>query len=170
MFREPEPVVRLTRPSDINNVTMMDLKCYDYPMPMKDWQERIQGSGEVGQARIVVVEVKYVPAGFAMWSIDENQVGLLHRLGVLPQFRRRHIGTVLMAAFLRHCAENHCDKVRAVIPSINCKPGDPDDVSAFLKFTGWKASGEVLSNYRVMYGDLVDGYVFERRTDVSITR
>ena len=169
MFQQ-EPVVRLTRPSDINNVTMMDLKCYHYPMPMKDWQERIQGSGQVGQARIVVVEVKYNAAGFAMWSIDENQVGLLHRLGVLPQYRRRHIGMVLMAAFLRHCAENHCDKVRCVVPSLHCKPGDPDDVSAFLMRCGWKTTGEIIPDYKQMYGDMIDGYVFERRTDEPIAR
>lgn len=159
-----EPVVRLTRPDDINDVTMMDLRCYPYPMPMKEWQERIQGSGKQDQARIIVVEVYRKAAGFAMWNIDENHVGWLCRLGVLPPYRRKKLGCVLMASCVKHCADNHCDKIKAVVPSIHCKPGDPDDVSAFLHYCGFKATGEILYGYCVMYGDETDGYVFERDT------
>ncbi|MCI0564661.1 MAG: GNAT family N-acetyltransferase [Nitrososphaera sp.] len=159
-----EPVVRLTRPGDINSVTRMDLKCYPYPMPMQEWQERIKGSGEKDQARIIVVELYREPAGFAMWNINDEHVGFLCRLGVLPKYRRQKVGTLLMASCLKHCQENHCDKVKLVVPSIHCQPGDPDDVSAFLTACGFKTTKEILYNYCVMYGDQIDGYVFERGT------
>lgn len=170
MLYQREPVIRLTRPTDINAVTMMDLKCYPYPLEMKQWQELLSGSGKQNHARVVVVEAKGVAVGFAVWSIrQENMVGLLHRLGVLPQYRRRQFGTLLMAAYIKHCQENQCDKVRVIVPSIHCDPGDPDDVSAFLNTCGFKTTGEILPDYRVMYGDEVDGYVFERGTH-AITR
>ena len=164
MLYTREPVIRLTRPSDINTVSSMDLKCYHYPISMEEWKEKIEGTGKQDSARIIVVEIRRQPVGFAMWSIDNEMTGHLHRLGVLPALRRRNLGTLLMTSFVKHCNENHCEMVRCVVPSLQCQPGDPDDVSAFLNACGFKPNGEVLHDYRQMYGDLVDGYVFTRGT------
>lgn len=166
-----EPVVRLTRPSDINSVTFMDAQCYAYPIELKTWQEHIKGSGKDDEARIVVIEAYHKPMGFAMWKVEDN-VGKLYRLGVLPKYRRRGLGSVLMRAFLRNCAEKVddsglpcCHEVNVVVPHIHCNTGDEDDVYQFLLHCGFKPTGEVLHDYRVMYGDDVDGYVFGRKTD-----
>jgi len=161
--------IRLSRPNDINSITDMDLKCYPYPLEMSEWQEKIKGSGNKDYARIVVAEYGPMPLGFAMWSADLEHVGQLHRLGVLPQFRRKGLGTLLLAACNSHCRENQCDVLRTIVPSLHCQPGDPDDVSVFLTRTGFRATGKVLHSYRIMYGDEVDGYEFERRTDNAIT-
>ena len=41
-------------------------------------------------------------------------------------------------------------------------PGDPDDVTEFLDYMGFKATGEIRYDFCVMYGDSVDGFIFER--------
>lgn len=171
-----EPVVRLTRPGDINSVTAIDLKCYHYPLPMKEWQALINGSGKQGQARIVVTEVYRASAGFAMWSVDEDRICNLHRVGVLPKFRRNGLGTVLVAACVRHCFETNktgkedlIKTARVVVPDIHCSPGDPDDVSAFLSSCDFKPTGKIIPEFKTMYGQPVDGYVFERGTNHAVT-
>jgi len=165
-----EPVVRLTRPDDINAIKAMDLKCYHYPLPMKSWQALINGSGKKDQARIVMTEVYRKPAGFAMWAADESgDFCTLHRVGVLPKFRRNGLGTVLVAACVRHCFENDIAKVRVIVPDIHCCPGEVDDVSGFLNACDFKTTGEIISEFKTMYGDLVDGYVFERGTHYAVT-
>ena len=39
-----EPEVRLTRPTDINTIRDLDIKCYDYPLEMDDWKELLNNS------------------------------------------------------------------------------------------------------------------------------
>ena len=165
-----EPIVRLTRPDDINSITTIDLKCYHYPMSMKSWQELLNGSGKRGQARVVVTEVYRKPAGYAMWTFDEDHTGILHRVGVLPKFRRNGIGTVLVAAALKHSFENHVDTMRITVPDIHCCPGDVDDVSAFLNACEFNTTGEIVPEFKTMYGELVDGYVFQRGTHALTKR
>ena len=58
-----EPVIRLVRPDDMNKLQTLDLKCYQFPMPLKEWQQRLKGSGKKDEARIVVCEVFQAVAG-----------------------------------------------------------------------------------------------------------
>lgn len=147
----------------------MDLKCYHYPLELPAWQKLINGSGKKDQARIVVVEVHRQPAGFAMWANDLDDTTTLHRVGVLPKFRRHGLGLVLVAACVRHSFENHIPVVRVIAPHIHCCPGHEDDVSAFLAACDFKPSGEIINNFKVMYGEYVDGYVFKRGTHYAVT-
>ena len=163
-----EPVIRLTRPNDINTLKALDLKTHQYPMPLEEWQKRINGSGKKDEARIVVCEVSKIAVGFAMWSIDfEQKFSHLLRLGVLPDFRGRGIGRVLVHKCAQHSHENQCEKIKIVVPHVNCCPGDPDDVSTFLGKVEFHATGEIIHNWRVMYGDDIDGYIFERSLYVT---
>jgi GNAT superfamily N-acetyltransferase len=162
-----EPLIRLTRPDDISKLQTIDLKCYQYPLSMKAWQEYVNGSGKAGKARIVICQVYQTAAGYAMWQVDQEHTSTeVLRLGVLPKFRRNKLGTLLMEACVRDSQKNRCDKVRILVPHIHCRPGDPDDVSAFLGVCGFKASGKCISDWRQMYGEWVDAYEFERKLDV----
>lgn len=161
-----EPLVRLVRPTDINNLTVMDLKCYHYPMTLEDWKQKIKDKKT--NTQIIIVEFRRHPVGFAMWSVEqlENEyVGKILRLGVLPQYRRKHFGKLLLTFIFKYLRDWKCNKVQIVVSSLHCLPGDPDDVSEFLTKCGFQTTGEVVSEFKWMYGDLVDGYIFERNTD-----
>lgn len=86
------PSVRLTRPTDINYIRDLDAKCYAYPLSNDNWKQLINGSGKMGQARVVVIEVDRVPVGFAVWNTEELTRGgraydycYIIRLGVIPK-------------------------------------------------------------------------------------
>ena len=77
----PEPIIRLVRPSDINAVQALDLKCYHYPMPLEMWQEKCKASGKDGEAKVVVCQAASIPIGFCMWIVDkEHDSGMVLRL------------------------------------------------------------------------------------------
>lgn len=165
----PEPVIRLVRPDDMNKLQTLDLKCYQFPIPLQEWQERLKGSGKDDEARIVICEVYQTVAGFAMWSVDKDHDGShLIRLGVIPRFRMNGLGRLLVQACVRDTRKHGCEFIRTVVPHIHCYPGDEDDVSVFLSRCDFfpATHNGVLHDYREMYGQPVDGYVFERKIDV----
>ena len=157
-----EPLIRLTRPTDINALCDLDLKTYHYPLPMARWKELVGMYGKPTEPRVVVVEIMRKPAGFAMWQVVDEDVTRIIRLGVLPRARFKGLGTTLINDCIAQCQTQKTDRLRIVIPDIHCHPGDPDDVSGFLSKTGFHPTGEVISEHARMYGDWRDGYVFER--------
>jgi len=162
-----DPIIRLSRPSDINNIVSLDSKCYVYPFKMKDWQNIVEKSGRDGEPRVIMLEVLDRPVGFSMWRLGgEEKVTKILRLAVLETHRTIGLGRLLVAACHRGSALSGMDKMRLTVPDIHCCPGDPDDVSVFLSKTGFAATGEIVRDFKEMYGDPVDGYVFEREVGV----
>lgn len=167
----PEPIIRLTRPTDINALKDLDIKSYHFPLELEDWQARISGSGKPNESMIVVTEVYKKPVAYAMWNVDKEHNGIyLERLGVLPKFRRNGLGSRLVNRCMQHGYDQFCEEVRVIVPSIHCFPGHPDDVSAFMNFNGFKTNGEIVHDMRKMYGQTVDGYIFVRKIDVNPSR
>jgi GNAT superfamily N-acetyltransferase len=162
MYQSPEPVVRLTRPSDNNALADLDLKCYDYPYSNERWKELAGESGKKKKPRVVVLEVLRKPAGYAVWNYLDEDTAKIIRLGVKPGWRRKGLGSVLLGKIIHHSQIEKADKLQVIIPDIHCIKGDPDNVSGFLAKTNFTATGEVIEGYRYMYGEWRDGYVFER--------
>jgi GNAT superfamily N-acetyltransferase len=167
----PEPIIRLTRPTDINALKDLDLKSYHYPLELDQWQERIHGSGKPDESKIVVTEVYNKPVAYAMWNVDKEHNGIhLERLGVLPNFRLNGLGRRLALRCLQEGYDQFCEEVRTIVPSVHCRPGEPDDVSVFLNKCGFKPNGQIVHDMRKMYGKTVDGYIFVRQIDVNPRR
>lgn len=166
-----EPTIRLTRPDDINKLRTLDLKCYQYPMPLEEWQARVKGSGQNNEARIVLCEVMHMPSGFCMWNIDiKTMIARILRMGVLPKFRMNGIGRLLIENAVLDARKNQCDKIIVSVPHIHCKPQDADDVSVFLTRCNFSPNGNVIHEWCQMYGNMVDGYEFERKLDAFAPR
>lgn len=157
-----EPIVRLTRPSDVNALSTLDLKTYHYPLELKKWKELAGQSGKPTEPKVVVVEIVRKPVGFALWQeLDEN-VSRIIRLGVLHKCRFHGLGRLLIEKVVLHSQTAKKDRLRVVLPDIHCLPGDPDDVSGFLSKVGFHTTGEVVTDHCRMYGEWREGYVFER--------
>jgi hypothetical protein len=166
------PVVRLRRPSDMGVLTTLDLKTHQYPMPMSEWQDRVDKQ----DTRIILVEVYHKPVGFCMWATNEEEnLAWILRIGVLPgDLRRQGLGSLLVEAVVRHSMgvkddEGHplINRIQIVVPSTNCRD-DEDNVTKFLAYNKFYATGEILEDYRKMYGDYVDGYFFERQLNATL--
>lgn len=163
MHQDSPTVIRLTRPNDINTITQLDLKCYDYPWPLTKWQETINDNGKNNAGRLVLMEVNKKPGGFALWQIGLDQIARILRFGVLPKYRNKGYGTVLMN-YVKVFCQGHVsqpDKIQIIVPHLSCIPGDPENVFHFLNKCGFRATGQVEKDYAYMYGELVEGYYFE---------
>jgi len=153
-----DTIIRISRPDDVNKLRDLDMKCYPYPQDMDFWRAVSQDENTT----IIILEVVHQAAGFAVWSYGGKEA-TIHKLGVHPKYRRKGLGRLLVAACYRHVKDRGCDTISLVIPHIHCCPGDEDDVSVFLNKTGFTATGKVLTDFRIMYGSKVDGYIFARK-------
>ena len=166
-----EPVIRLTRPTDINALKDLDLKSYQYPLDLEEWQSRITGSGKPNESKIIITEVFRKPVAYAMWSVDHEHKGIwLERLGVLPKYRLAGLGSRLVQSCLEDGHDKFCEEARVIAPSIYCEPGNEDDISVFLNKCGFNPNGEIVHDMRKMYGERVDGYIFVRKISVNPPR
>lgn len=160
-----KPQVRLTRPQDVNTLTHLDLKCYQYPVGLQGWQEFMKGVDSTN--RIVLLEVGKEAVGFAAYELVEQVGGESYvnitRLGVQPRDRRKGYGTILLNNIENSARRMKADGLCILVPELHCTPGDPDDVLGFLTNAGFKASGAIEYNCKRMYGEWVDGYYFIRR-------
>jgi GNAT superfamily N-acetyltransferase len=131
---------------------------------MEQWQMLVQDSGQDGKARVIIVELEAgfnsQALGYAVWQRFEGDF-LLLRLGVVKQHRRRGIGQLLFDTVLKDARKRNIPKIKVTIPEIYCLPGDPDDVSAFLSSMGFRATGEILTNWKFMFGKTYDGILWE---------
>lgn len=157
------PQLRLSKPGDINDLTTLDLKCYHYPLNMTSWRELLRESGKPMRGRVTVAEYGRYKIGFAVWlNLDKETIEIM-RLGVHPDYRRRGIGSLLLSKIMADAQHQQAKTLRITAPDIHCEPGHPDDVSDFLINSGFKTTGEVVSDFKRMYGDMVEGYIFEMR-------
>ena len=169
-----EANVRLSRPNDINVIRDLDIKCYDYPLEMAEWQDLLNTSGQDNQARCVLVEAYRKPLGFAVWKILPPEAGVnvqvcfLYRLGVRPTVRQKGLGRLLLKTCEAHATRMQADVIRTTVPDFKCKSGDPDDVSGFLSASGFMATGHIVDQYKFMYGKWVDGYIFEKQISSGV--
>ena len=162
-----QPVIRLSRPTDINNLRDLDIKCYDYPLNMDQWKTLVESSGKSGEARCVLVEYQSAigsnkPIGFGVWKFHEGDY-LILRVGTVKPYRRKGIGKLIVDTILKDANKKGIKVVKITAPDLQCRPGDPDDVSAFLIACGFKANGKILTDWKFMFGKYRDGYEFEMR-------
>jgi len=141
---------------DISVVRDLDVKCYFYPVPQEGWAHALVDSSCV----VNMVKIGARPIGFSILEpYGENL--RIHRLGVIKRFRGLGAAKRLLhrAEDLRSATKS--SSLETVIPEIQCLPGDPDDVSTFLKFQGFQATG-IKRDFFSMYGRKYDGFIFER--------
>lgn len=153
--------IRLSRPTDIGNLVALDLKTYQYPLSMADWQKLVKTSGQDKEPRVVVIEVSKKAVGFATWEMKEKVCQIV-RIGVLQRYRLKGYGRKLVEQCVMEAVRSRKKKLRISIPEIRCVPDDDDNIVGFLNATGFKPTGEVVENFGVYYGDMVDAYIFER--------
>lgn len=157
------PLLRLSRPSDLADLKALDIKCYHYPITNDGWQDLLKKSGKVDASSVIIAEYSRQRIGFAVWwNLDEDSIEIM-RLGVHPYYRRKGVGSLLLAKILSDTRHLGASTIQLTAPSVHCCPGDKDDISEFLISSGFKATGEIIEDFKVMYGDLVDGYIFKMR-------
>jgi len=142
---------------DLTALKDLDLKTYHYPLSDEAWKRALVDSPCV----VYTLRISRTHIGYMVAEPKELKLSV-HRLGIVPKYRGMGGGKRLLKRVDELAHDTSYTHLQAVIPDIHCIPNDPDNVSLWLKFQGFKAT-KVLSNYFYMYGDYRDGYLFERK-------
>jgi len=156
-----DPIIRVCRATDINELANMDNKCYEYPYTLEDWQALAPAAGKKDHPRAVLIEAMRRNVGFMLWQYLSEETAQLIKLGILPSFRRNGLGQLLMESFVSTCIRENMKTATITVPEINCCPGEPDDCSVFLNKMGFTTTGVIVPNFAYMYGEQVEGFQFE---------
>lgn len=151
---------------DVNYIKDIDMKSYQYPWPHERWVTL--SKDETYYWCVASRDVE--PVGFAVWRDIQFEVPRLkftptisiERLAVKPFDRGEGIGTALLSYIYEYAEDHFFNRVVTVVPEINCLPGDPDDISAWLLLQGFKAERPILRNCAYRYGEFVDCYLFAK--------
>jgi GNAT superfamily N-acetyltransferase len=141
---------------DLSILKDIDLRSNFYPLEDDAWAYAVVD----GQCANYGASIGKVMVGFAL--AEQSESLLIMRLCVRPNYRHNGVGSKLMDKMVSLAHDLHVPTLSITIPEIHCFPGDPDDVSLWLKWKGFRAT-KVLKNIYYMYGDTIDGFRFERK-------
>lgn len=141
---------------DLTLIRDLDVRTYFYPLTNDGWAYVFNDNACV----VYLCTIGKRSIGFMILEPSGNNMRL-HRLGILRQFRGLGAAKLLMRKAEEFRAATKSAALEVTVPEIHCAPGDPDDVSVFLKWQGFKATG-VKTDFYSMYGRKYDGFVFER--------
>jgi len=150
---------------DINAMFEVDLRAYDYPLSYLDIKDLLMSKEHFC---VISADDKHNVTGFAVFK-KYAAMGYLEivRIGVMPKRRHEGIGKALLQAGDDYASDNRLHEMFVVVPETKCLPGDPDDVSRWLKWSGFKAVTPLLRDAFTMYGSPVDGIKFVRSVHVA---
>ncbi|OGN96977.1 MAG: hypothetical protein A2Z77_00575 [Chloroflexi bacterium RBG_13_51_36] len=141
---------------DLDTLRDLDMRCYFYPVPEVGWSHALLDSACV----VNMVKLSNRPLGYSI--VEPLGKGLrIHRLGVLKKFRGIGVAKRLLHKAEDMRRDTGADALTIMVPEIHCLPGDPDDVSGYLKSQGFLAYATQLDAFR-MYGRKYDGIIFKR--------
>jgi len=154
-----EPIIRKFLDQDINYVMDIDLKSYFTPFTLDEWR----AIADDATCELLVATCEGVPVGVVIWRKNRKEKeGEIVRLGVKPCERNSGIGSQLLEAVEYEALRVRLDKLYMVVPEVKCSPGDPDDVSVWLRVNGFRATLPIIPAVTQMYGRSIDGYRFEK--------
>jgi GNAT superfamily N-acetyltransferase len=147
------PVIRGAQARDINYLIDIDIKSYHFPWSVGQWRKFAGGK----MCSILLATIKAEPVAVCAWKKSGKDAEIL-RLATKPAYR----GLGAASLLLYTVESTKLQKVSIIIPEINCFPGQPDDISAWLLSRGYQATVPILKDYFHMYGKHYDGFKFVR--------
>jgi GNAT superfamily N-acetyltransferase len=135
----------------------IDLKCFDDVWAKEYWLQWFQDSKV-----IYIACIAGVPVGLAACE-QSNQGILVEKLCVKPLYRRLGVArNLLLAVHLQALNYENKVPVHIVVPELWLYPG-PDNISGWVKHTGFKATKPILPDYFCIIGESINGIkcVFE---------
>ena len=141
---------------DLGALKYIDLKASIYPATSEMWTYAVVEGNCINFG----VQFGTLLVGFIITEQEKTELRIL-RLKISPAFRSYGLEEELVAKAESLARDLHANKLSKVIPELHCIPGDPDDESYLWTGMGFKAT-KIIPDAFVMYGDLVDGFKFER--------
>lgn len=145
---------RASTQDDAHYLLDIDLKCFDLAWTPDDWREASE------KCFATVATSKKTPIAMAVfWRSPDNDIEIL-RLGVKPEFRRSGIARQLIRNCMTYARECNAFEIRMLLPESRLCPGEPDDLSVWLRKTGFRATLPLHKDAFTFYGRSEDGVAF----------
>ncbi len=154
--------MNIATPLDKQNLALlqsMDYRTYAYAYDPGDYQQM----AKKGTMLSCLAMVDSKPVGFSIWERGpRGKPAYIVRFGVLPNMRRKKIGTQMLSWVMVDLKNHGKRTVKTALSHVTCLgPGDPDDVSGFMIRVGFKWTSTIEKVF-FEYGCWEDGIVFER--------
>jgi len=143
------------RPEDMMYLVDIDAKCGDIPWSYEQWMQKVHN--HTGS----VVTFYGTPVGFAMFQRMGEYVELV-KIAVKSQYRRQHLGVLLMSGCFRFAQDMGCHTIFTVMPETYLpRPGEPGEPAVkFFPACGFAAAKGMLRDYYHFDGRSIDGVKF----------
>lgn len=146
--------VRPTTERDAHYLLDIDIKCFDYAWLPDDWRAAAK------DALACVATWNETPVGMVIFSYNNYGGVEIEKIAVKAPYRHHGIARRLLYNCALYAKEIGALELLMVVPESRLRPGDPDDISAWLLKLGFRASLPLLKNWFVFYGKPEDGVVF----------
>lgn len=138
-------------PGDQVELIDCDIKCFDHAWSPDDWA----AAAETHQ--IVIARRQGSVVGFAAFVLSKDGAILcVPKVGVKKQFRRKGIGTDLLAEAIAYGIEKQVAQLQMILPESSL-PGD--GIAAWMEIMGWKST-DIAKNFFPSMGSHEDGFIF----------
>jgi len=143
------------KPEDMMYLIDIDAKCSDIPWTYEQWMQKVHN--HTGS----VVTFYGTPVGFAMFLRMGEYVELV-KIAIKPQYRRQHLGMLLMSGCFRFAQDMGCHTIFTVMPETYLpRPGEPAQPAlSFLPACGFKAAKGMVRDCFNIDGQSIDGVKF----------
>lgn len=153
-FRESVPL-------DDHYLMDIDLKCFDRPWTPIEWRRVSK------LCSILVATWNDKPIGMIVYGQTESGDFDVVKLGVKPVYRRQGIGSRLMLDAILAARNLMVPSIFVTVPESHVCPGDPYDVSAWLRKRSFRARLPNIKDHIELYGEWEDGVVFTLAVPLS---
>lgn len=146
--------IRATTERDAHYLIDIDIKCFDYAWLPEDWR-RISKD-----CLACVATYRETPIGMVIFS-DNHFGGIeIEKIAVKPSFCNQGVASQLLFNCALYAREIGDTELIMVIPESRLRPGEPDDLSVWLRRKGFRAEVPLLKNYFTFFGQPEDGVLF----------
>lgn len=150
--------IRHAKDSDSHYLVDIDRKAYEHPFDIKDWQSLAL---DFPTWDMCIATLDYRHCAYSLCEDNRaDNVMTIHRLGVVPNFRGRGVGGLLLHRLEYKAVVQHMKSIEIPLPETSCQGhDDPYDVTGWLQKRGYRCV-RTQENLFLAYGRHVDGYIF----------
>jgi len=155
--------IRQAKDSDAHYLVDIDRKSYEHPFEIRDWQSLAINCPEWDLC-IAIVDFRY--CGYSICEDNRaDRVMTIHRLGVIPNFRGRNIGSMLLHRLEYKAVAAQMKSIEIPLHETSCQgKNDPYDVTEWLIKKGFKCLRIEEALFQA-YGKPMDGYIFGKTVE-----
>jgi len=145
---------RAAEQKDAHYLIDIDIKCFDYAWTPEEGRQVSKYCGAC------VATWNDTPVGMAVFCNDHMGSIEIVTVAVKKPYRNMGIARRLIFNCILYARELCATRLVMVVPESRLRPGEPDDLSGWLKRLQFRAQVPLLTNHFTFYGEPEDGVVF----------